>query len=388
MNITIICFVILITLSLLNRSNSSLQQVRLFLVGSFIGLAFFHIFIDVYSVPDLGNGGYIDQYLDASQIDILSLSDWLVLTASYKAEYGFVLSMVLCGKILPDFYFFKTLLSCLMIGIYLYSIKKYAPSYTLPVMVYFLIPYGQSIFVLRQHLAIALLLLCIKPIIERRILLFVVLLIVAFFFHKSALIFAPIYFIYNVKSTKKFFGLLFVAAISLSWVFGHLDLLNDSMNMGYDSYVSGEKTGTSNLTSFFISVIFSFTYFFFARRHILDEGINKVSTIAICINTIISFVGINLSLLSRFSLYFYVFAIFIVPITCKYIKNGTIKLFYSFGVILFLFLINFLGSFAVNLEDAKITNISDHLLVLVVFVVCTALFSKIIKNSSIAINKL
>lgn len=131
-----------------------------------------------------------------------------------------------------------------------------------------------------------------------------------------------IFYVWNEKPWKIFLTLGFVA-IGLGLIFSLLSFLDEQLSLGYSSYIEGEKTGTSNLVSFFIGLGLFLSYFFICRKKVFKNGLMKVCLLSLYVYAVLSLVGINISLLSRFTLVFQTSIFFVVPIVCKVLKiNG------------------------------------------------------------------
>lgn len=159
---------------------------------------------------------------------------------------------------------------------------------------------------------------------------------------------------YGMKKPWKIFITLGIVAIGLGLIFSLLSFLDEQLSLGYSSYIEGEKTGKSNLVSFFIGLGLFLSYFFICRKKIFENGLMKVCLLSLYVYVVLSLVGINISLLSRFTLVFQTSLFFVIPIVCKVLKNKWLKVGYVSSCLICFAYINYFGSFSEYLANTKL----------------------------------
>jgi transmembrane protein EpsG len=117
----------------------------------------------------------------------------------------------------PGFYLFLKILSIITknhqilyivsAGIFSISISQFIYKYSKDAMISFIMLITASYFAftlsgLRQTIAIAIAVISINYIIERKFLKYIVLMFIAAIFHKSIILFVPVYFLYDIKINK------------------------------------------------------------------------------------------------------------------------------------------------------------------------------------------
>lgn len=80
----------------------------------------------------------------------------------------------------------------------------------------------------------------------------------------------------------------------------------------------------------------------------------KVCLLSLYVYVVLSLVGINLSLLSRFTLVFQTSIFFVIPIVCKTLKNKWLKFGYVSSCLICFVYINYFGSFSEYLVNSKL----------------------------------
>ena len=138
---------------------------KLFIIISFIVLAVLHIFVDINSVEDLS--GY---ELGFKQMANTSLANIFDVFRKGDPLYAILNKVVV--SFTNDFSFFLLLYNILLLGSHYSVLSKYSPCVPISIVIFLALTYNQSLFVLRQYLAISLLFISIPFIVERRMIAF------------------------------------------------------------------------------------------------------------------------------------------------------------------------------------------------------------------------
>lgn len=354
--ITIINSLFVSACLLLSHSNESRYTkkttrsiINLYLIVSFIQLAFIRTFVDIHSVPDLEN--YIDTFNYLKNNPVSSL---FVTTGEKTNELGFRLLMWIVGALGGTFRLFLFVVASIYLYFYRTAIKKYSPSVILSVLFLLLTSFNQSIYILRQHLAMAVLLLSYDYIIERKIFKYLFTCLVAVLFHTSALVWIPVYFIYGIKNKIALVSLIVVVGgvLSLYWqellVYVGSDLL-----IGYASYLDSDIV--SNSVGAFISLSYLVIFLVLMRKNAFSDGINRLLLITCSFALILTIIGIGFNPTSRLALYFASSQFLLIPIIIKKVKGFVLK----GGIIIVIgalqYYITFMGTKFSVLEDIKLS---------------------------------
>lgn len=303
----------------------------------FVILLYLHSCIDPDTMEDLPD--YYDNFNNWAK---MHLSEILV---SYrKNEYIFLILNWLVSLFSNKFIVFMIVESFLIIICYYIWSFKYSPNILLSLLLMLLLTFNQSIFVLRQHLAIAIILLSYPYLINKKFIPYLFICTIAFFMHHASIIWFPVYFIYLVND-RKMLILLFICLIFISsYVVTNVEVFNEGMDLGYSSYISGDKVGNSNLVEFFINLIIFGMYLFALKKQALDEGLYKLLTIILFLSVVGSYVGTSISTLTRLLLYYRVCVVIAIPITITKINNSLIKWLYGIFIVAIFGYIAFFGS--------------------------------------------
>ena len=208
--------------------------------------------------------------------------------------------------------------SLVVIYAYMITIKKYSYIPWLSVFLFITGPFNQSMYVMRQHLAIAICILSVPFILDRNFVKFIFVVLLASTIHYTALVFVPSYFIYSFKFDKKFWLTLSLVGI-ISFVLFHevVNYIMSNLEIGYSSYA--EKEG-ANYTAFLISSCILLLIIFSLRFKDLQD-IDKLVVQLFLLGYIISLSGIGVSITSRLNMYFTVFNMLVIPLSIVKLKR-------------------------------------------------------------------
>lgn len=304
---------------------------KLFITIAFFQLFIIHAFLDPDVMQDLP--GYFETYQTFGEN---SLQESIIVGyVGVKMEPGWI---ILC-KIL---YYFShnprillILTSILMVGSYCRTISQYSSLPLLSIIIYLCTTFDQSLFVLRQHSAIAISLLSIPFIINRDLFRFILLMIIAISIHSTAIIFAPMYFIYQINLKKFWLYFTAIAVVGViagstvfPWLFSHT---------WYNGY---EDRGGSNYTVFFITLCSLLLYLVSVNFRISHlKGIDKYFFLLISMAVLLCLCGVGFSPTNRLVKYFSVASIIIIPRAISHFKGNFTKVLIIVFVVIFHFLL-------------------------------------------------
>ena len=128
-------------------------------------------------------------------------------------EFGFLCYMKTLSFISSDFTIVLIVNTLILLACYYRVILKYSPYVYVSILLLFVTIFGQSLFVLRQHLCMAILTLSWVHIFKKEYVKFGLFLLVAFMLHRTALIYAPLFLLYNIRSNRAFITSIIVTCI-------------------------------------------------------------------------------------------------------------------------------------------------------------------------------
>lgn len=333
--ITLFCIELFLVLTFLFffSNNKRYKKVwNFYLVIAFGILFFFHIFKKTSSLPDLPS--YMMEFNELRENTYSYIFTHGI--SAGKSENGWCVFCKTIQLFVPYGFAVIFVNSFVILSGYFYAIKKYSPFFWASTLFVLTGPYAQSLFVLRQHMAMAMVLFTYPYIINKKIVPYLLTIGLAFTMHQTAIIFLPIYFVYhyrgNIKKLAVFvicFG-LFVNKVVLKLVG---DVVASLSLVGYDSYLDSDEETNWKMGAYLILVLFC--RLFIMKGKSIEYGINRLLTILLGMGCFIETLGYGLAFTSRLNMYFSSLLFLYIPQTSIYIKNNYFK--YGFLLIFILF---------------------------------------------------
>lgn len=298
----------------------------------FVQLVVFHSFIDIDGWVDLPE--YADYY---SYVASVSIQD--MLSTEIFREPLFYSLMKICSFVSKNFIFFLCVNSILIILFYFITLDRYSDYKIMSIIFLLITVYNPSLSILRQGLALALITLSYKTIIEKKLFLYILIIILAFFIHHSSIVFLPVYFIYNIEKKLNFFVAILLIAIALSV---GLNALGSLTGLAFiDEYSMHYMQGAGviiNSTRLFIVLVIFVTYIVVLRDHVFEVGINKLLFTLLIIGVIASFFGTGMEQSDRLFQYYTTCSFLAIPKIYSYLKGGLKPVFAVVSFIAFFYL--------------------------------------------------
>lgn len=296
-------------------------KVKFFVFVSCAVLIYLRTFVDIYSVPDLEpySWGY-EQMLNINFFEIPEANIYDVKIS----EIGFRYLMKICSLLSSSFTFFLFIYALLWVGGYWDVIRKYSPNVVLSLLLLIVGSFDQSIFVIRQHLAMVVVFLSYKYIIEKKSFMYFFMIALAFSLHQTAIIALPIYFLYHVRGKRRTFLLIIAIAIFLYFSFSILlNNVGNEMLQGYSLYINSDlQTNSTGAILVAFELVF---YIFTLKRDVFKDGINKVLFLSLVLGLVLSICGIGFNPTSRLVMYYTSVSFLTVPIIASYTKNTLLR---------------------------------------------------------------
>lgn len=343
----IFCFVVILFLSIfLYPQNKKKNKEYVFLFLSFIIVLYVHAMVDIATVPDLLGYSEVFQYAkDTPLFQFLALG-----SIGIKMEPGFLMCLKLVSHIYNNFQFFLWIYSIVLLGCYFFVIKKMSPNYAISVLVLLVSHYNQSLYVVRQHLVVAIMLASFSLIQNKQQLKFWLLTLLCATIHQSAFLFLPVYYIYNI-STKRLPVVLTSIVIGLTLGFSVLLNIAISYSWGNSNYADGDGQNSKNAI---LLGAYLLIYLYSAKKEVLKEGVNRYVLVLTVLAFALSIAGIGFRPAARMNLYYTSVILLLVPITMKYIPKAVVRYGYTLFVLLVQFYTSYLGSSWGYVESFKL----------------------------------
>ena len=347
LNLVIVSFICLLYLATPDKNRIITS---IFLFATFACLLFVHSMMDIDSLPDL------EIYdLDFYEIKRLTFKECFIKgELDGKTEIGYVILNKLISFITNDFRGFLWIYSFIMLFMYYKFFTSASPYIALSIMLLLVGPFNQSLFVLRQHLAVALMLPSFTLIRDRKCIKFLIVLFFAFYLHRSALVFLPVYFLYGLSNKNLVKSFIVITILSVI-LFGIVLSYFADLFAVYENYMDVDTDNPINYKTAMVAGLYLFIYILFLKDHVFDEGINRFSFIMLFMYCIFSIAGIgSIGVIGRLSVYFSVGVLTAIPIILTYIRETWMKIIVFFVVFAIQFYMCFIGSQAQYIANYQI----------------------------------
>ena len=212
----------------------------------------------LYAFKNTNVGADFGTYLKF--FDEIFTVDWSVIFSedidNYTGfEIGYVILMKLISTISHTDIFFTIIMASIMTILPIVMIYKYATPLWMGIFLFFALSlYTNSFSMLRQSIAMYICWYSIPYIVNRSLLKFLGVVILAFFFHKTALAFIPIYFLYQIRFSVKFYAISIIGVIIAYVILLPIAALLTSL-LSLNDYTDADVSGGY---LFFFFVLFCF----------------------------------------------------------------------------------------------------------------------------------
>lgn len=294
---------------------------------------------------------YAEEYNSCCQVSFAKLVSGGISLGYGGSEKGWIMYCWILSRISSNFYFLLFITGIIVTIAYSLTIKRYLQSsfYLLAVILYFIGPFTQSIFVLRQHLAIAIVLFGYPYIIKRRFLPSFLIMLIAFSVHISAVIVFPLIVFYHIHNNK-YLLLLLLAYCLIIFIYRQYAIDFASLNIRHmDAYLEVEKESTTNAKNALLLTGLLMIRLYVLKNSFLLSGITRLCSVILVLAVINSFAGIGVgTFMGRLNMYFSEITFLVVPETLSYMKNKHMRSLFSVGYVCFLMYFFIKNSFQYN----------------------------------------
>ena len=304
----LILYAFIVRLTPLNKRPQNL----LFLAIAFLHLMFLRTFMDASLFPDLeGYTSHYKSFLTYRMSDTRSRFNFISL------ELGWDFLNNILSYISSNSFFLFFIVSVIMLLCYLISIKRYSAIPWLSVFIIFCTVFYNSLFVLRQNLAIPICLMSIPYIVDRKPIKFLLITLLAVSIHNSALVWLLVYFVYSLKLNIRFY---FLIAILTSLLYFFMDVvlrefaIYTTNILAYTDVKTSGGIGSLKIAAVDLSILLLTLYSFVKIDRI--TGYNKLFFMLVNISffiNLLSYIGTSFTAFTRLNLYFAVGSIFLIP---------------------------------------------------------------------------
>ena len=198
------------------------------------------------------------------------------------------------------------------------TLKDYSISYTLSIFLFVtLYFYNNSFNIVRQFIVVSLILYSIKYLVNKDFKGYLVLILIASLFHDTALLMIPFYWILRMRFNKIVYLVLLAFTLGVSFftttIIGIVSKVLPSLNIYSNYYFEGSSANSIMLST---SLVFLFALLNKAKLIKLDSNV-IVYVNAVYFALLFSILARENILFYRFSLYFYIFILLLIPLCIR-----------------------------------------------------------------------
>ncbi len=305
---------------------------NIFLLLVFIHIVVFYTCFKYETLPDIAWYNEYFVFLETNSVNTL------IDLYNLNYEFGFYYIVKFSTYIFDDVRGFYFIRGVIVAGCNVYFVKKYSQySVFLAILFFFMLVGGeQSVFVVRQYLAMSIYLLAIDSIINHNQLRYLFWALLAFSIHNTAIVFLPFYYLYwmNVNKDNYYRIITYVVVIAVLAKFTSAFLFS-FINLYQQYTLDHDPERQASSGPFLRSLVMLLPYLYFCKYKYLDDSVGRlVFWILIC-TAFISFMIIGIPTGDRMYKNFCNLSIIAVPYVASKISKRNIRLIYIFSMVTF-----------------------------------------------------
>lgn len=294
---------------------------------------------------------YLDYYIVYSVLDfkdIISYANELLFILVIKIAYVFQEPQIMFAIIafLTIYITYRAILT-----------QKEKLSITLAFALYVFLYYMYSLNIIRQALAIAIILYSYKYILQRDFRKFLLMVIIATLFHTTALLFLPFYFLCPSKNEKgkklkNLIRFLTIGAIFL--IITQLDVVIDLLSqIGLFSRFSlyNVMNAQGDNKQVIINTILLLVFILYSKPLIKYNEDNRMYLFLYIVGYVLTLAGFLSPYAKRMAMYFNISEIYLLSAIPRIAKTNEQKLFIGFMIIVYMLVMFVLSAYYLNLGD-------------------------------------
>lgn len=238
---------------------------------------------------------------------------WISAATGISTEDGWNILNWFIYRITPHYWFLFTFVGVLTSLCAISTIERLSSTPVLSLFLYITLGFYLSGFAgMRQAVALAIYMLAIPQLVNKKIIQYIIIVIIASFFHKTVLVALPLYFVFNLKYSNLTLFIIALGSIIVGFFLPTILSYSASMESRYSVYTEVEGGGTLFAVFYTLMAVF----FVFQRSKIIEERretYDKLLLMLVCgsmIYLIVTFSGVY-GEVTRLALYFQVAIVFL-----------------------------------------------------------------------------
>lgn len=216
-------------------------------------------------------------------------------------------------------------------------ILKYSENPLISVLTYFTFSFFEYSFgIFRQMIALSIVLVGTKYIIDRKLIKYIVTIVLAMTFHTTSIIMLPFYWIYRLDFEKKL-NFIFIVEIICLFCARPLIILSTIIFPKYVNYINGhyDIQGGSYLMLILFNIILIVSCSIAQKEENKDNVILRMSINATVIAVLLQILGYSMQIFGRIVSYYSIYLLLLIPILMnRCLKKNIIFIYFLMIIIL------------------------------------------------------
>ena len=307
-------------------------EIKKFVLSSVaIYLFVFLSFFNYQTFPDIDTYNAYYSFLTENSIGELYYSSGTLM------EYGYLLFNKILTFVSPNPRFLYIVRSFIFSYCIICVVKKHSCSYLVSLIFFFLLfGLNQSIFVVRQYLAISIFLLSIASILDNKVKIYFLFWLLSFSFHKSMIICLPLYWLYHYSLIKKNNVVIISCIFIIMSFFLKTAFIIVSERWGiYGDYLLNMGDNGNSAGLLIRALVIFIPFILFCRKKIYIDKYATLFFWTSLLNVVMSIVLIGVPAGSRLYSCYNSFSMLAIPYTANSIISRKLKEFYFLILLLF-----------------------------------------------------
>lgn len=297
----------------------------------FFVLLLFFAFHNYSLLPDLPDYIYYFEFISRTKLGELGKLNSLI---DIKLDHGFIYLNKILSYIISNLTIYFFVIGFLILWPMKILISKYSLLPIFSIFLYFTYSYYESLFLIRQSLALGILMYSIPYLANKKYVRFLLFVLIAATFHQTAIIFC---LLLVLNFSESFSKTMFVLCVSLVFILPLKEtlIISGAENLrGYESYVNFTYNSSNSIPLFINLSLLMMILFFWIKYNVSYSGVNKVFINMIMLSTIVEISRYGLfGVFGRINIYFMPAFFILIPNLIYKQKNVVIKLILSLTVI-------------------------------------------------------
>lgn len=279
---------------------------------------------------------YISYLYLSDVLSTMSFEDTWEFAQNTNMESFFVFVTKVIENIFSDSYIVMLVWYILFLIFLVYFIKKESPNILLSFWIFYSWGmFNQSLNIMRQYLAVGILLVGVVYLSKKNIHFFLIAIVLAFFLHHSAVVAVLLYIAYLFRKNARMFSLSIVFGSVLLFLYMNnlMSILGTVLGGVFDKYTGYDNfDGSSGIGLVVNSIIFLFYYIFYDKvSKDLDSAYIWLCSASLVLG--MNIISMGNPVMSRLVIYFKIMLVASIPCYFNYLFKGKREKFIALNIV-------------------------------------------------------